>query len=84
MSLIPFSSFAALTNLNRTGLADSITSIDLQCPQEPGSGEMTFFSSNGQETKSLNRSSNILQIKLWKSKLEGEIHPDIKIQVSCD
>ena len=25
-----------------------------------------------------------IQIKLWKSKSEGQMHPDIKIQVSCD
>ena len=28
--------------------------------------------------------ATFLQIKLWKSKLEGEMHPDIKIQVNND
>ena len=28
--------------------------------------------------------ATFLQIKLKKGKIEGEMHPDIKIQVSCD
>ena len=28
--------------------------------------------------------ATFLQIKLWENKLEGQIHPDIKIQVSFD
>ena len=43
-----------------------------------------FYCSNRQQTDLLTVRATFLQMKLEKRKLEGEMHPDIKIQVSCD
>ena len=45
---------------------------------------VVFCCSNGQQTDLLTVRATFLQIKLEKRKLEGEMHTEIKIQVSCD
>ena len=42
------------------------------------------FCSNGLQAKSVDRSGNISSDKTLEKQLEGQMHLDIKIQVSCD
>ena len=65
--LLFFRSFAALTNLNRTGPADSM-SCNVLRSQDQAKWPL-FFCLNSQET--------------FEKQIRGEIHPIIKIQVSC-
>ena len=51
-------------------------------PEHPVRGRK--FARTVNKSNLLTVRATFLQIKLWKSKLEGEMHPNIKIQVSCD
>ena len=63
-----FRSFAALTNLNQTGLTDWITFICLQNPQEPGPCEIQVSCDKKQSI--LGSCSTILHIPYLKNLLE--------------